>query len=281
MDVQVNGTTLYYTAVGTGPVCLVMHGGLGFDHTIYRDFDRLGDRLRLVYYDHRGNGRSARPPLSTLTLPQLADDAAALADRLDAQRVFVIGHSYGGFVAQEFAVRHPDRLAGVVLVDTAPGGPGRTDRPADLVGPPLPAELAAAMNSTPPSDEMFGLGVRQLLHYYLHRLDPAAAAARLDGVIFSAATMTRSMQLLGSWSVIDRLAAVTAPALVLVGRHDVVTPPAQARRIAREIAGAQCVEFAESGHFPWWEEPAEFFGVVGAWLDRVLTTAVPSGTVSA
>ena len=279
MDAQLNGTRLYYETLGDGPLCLVMHGGLGLDHALYRDFDRLGARLRLVYYDHRGNGRSGRPDLSTLTMPQLADDAAALIDRLGGDRVFVLGHSYGGFVAQEFALRHPDRVAGLVLIDTTPGGPGCAERPADLIGPPLPAELARAMSSAPPpSDAAFAVGFRPLLRYYLHRIEPEIVASKFDQVIFSAAAMTRSMQVLGSWSSVDRLPLITAPTLVLVGRHDVVTAPVHARRISRAVAGSELVEFAESGHFPWWEQPDAFFAVVDGWLDRQLAR---SGTVLA
>src|SRR6266540_5005734 len=81
--VAVNGTTLWYEVLGEGPTCLVMHGGLGLDHALCRPVvERLAGRLRLVWYDHRGNGRSGRPPLETLTMEQLADDADALAGRL-------------------------------------------------------------------------------------------------------------------------------------------------------------------------------------------------------
>lgn len=63
-----NTTILYYTEVGTGLPCLVMHGGLGFDHTYLHPWlDGLGSQLRLIYYDHRGMGRSGRPPLESLT----------------------------------------------------------------------------------------------------------------------------------------------------------------------------------------------------------------------
>ena len=73
----VDGAELY-AEVGEGPLCLVMHGGPGVDHTCFRPWlDSLGHALRLVYYDHRGNGRSSRPTVETLTLPQLAADADA------------------------------------------------------------------------------------------------------------------------------------------------------------------------------------------------------------
>lgn len=275
----INGTTLYYEETGTGPVCLVLHGGLGLDHTLYRDFDRLADRVRLVYYDQRANGRSGRPPLSTLTMPQLADDAAALADHLGAAQVLVIGHSYGGFVAQELALRHPDRVAGLVLVDTTAGQLGSSDRPGDDQGPPVPAELAAALASVPDSDDDMADGMSSLLRHYLHRLSPEQVAPRFADVVFRADTMVRSMEVLAGWSAADRLGTVTAPTLVLVGRHDVVTAPAQARRIARRIAGAHVVTFEHSGHLPWLEQPDEFFAVLRAWLDEVTEGAV-SGTGS-
>src|SRR6266540_5558788 len=145
---RLNGTSLYYETVGTGPTCLVMHGGLGLDHTLRHPMlDRLGERLRLAYYDHRGNGRSGRPPLETLTMAQPADDADALAGRLGAGPVLVLGWSYGGIVAQELAVRHPERVAGLVLVGTTPGQLGATERLDDEQGPPPPPELAGLMRS--------------------------------------------------------------------------------------------------------------------------------------
>ena len=153
---EVNGTTIFYTELGEGRVVLMMHGGLGFDHTYFRSgFDRLAAGHRVVYYDHRSNGRSGRPPIETLTIEQAADDAAGLLDHLDVAQAVVIGHSYGGFIAQEFALRHPDRLAGLVLVDTTPGQLGATDDPAADQGPPPPAGFIELMTNFPASDAEF------------------------------------------------------------------------------------------------------------------------------
>jgi proline iminopeptidase len=81
--VHLNGTEFFYREVGAGRPCLVMHGGLGSDHMHLRPWvDALGDTLHLVYYDHRGNGRSGRPPLATITYAQLAADADALRAHL-------------------------------------------------------------------------------------------------------------------------------------------------------------------------------------------------------
>src|SRR5712691_6144642 len=118
--VEVHDTHIFYTTSGTGLPCLVMHGGLGLDHTYLRGLDNFSDVLHLVYYDHRHNGRSGRPPLESVTHAQLAADAEGLRQSLGVGKVAVLGHSYGGFIALEYALRYPESVSHVILVDTAP-----------------------------------------------------------------------------------------------------------------------------------------------------------------
>jgi proline iminopeptidase len=97
---HLNDTELFYVEVGEGVPCLVMHGGLGGDHTALHPWlDPSGDVMHLVYYDHRGNGRSGRPPAETLTFEQFCSDADALREHLDFEKVAVLGYSFGGFIA--------------------------------------------------------------------------------------------------------------------------------------------------------------------------------------
>jgi proline iminopeptidase len=268
-DVTLNGTTLYYTETGQGPTALVMHGGLGVDHTTYRGLDMFADRLRLVYYDHRHNGRSGRPPLETLTMEQLADDAAALAKHVTGEPVIVIGHSYGGFIAQEFALRHPDLVKALILVDTTPGQLGTDEDPNAYQGPPPPAEWLAIVQNPPVTDEDFAAVFPKLLPFYLHSVDPAVVEDHMAGTIFSAAASTRSMEVLSRWSSVDRLPRIQAPTLIMVGAHDVITSPAQSHRLGDGIPNSQVVEFAHSGHFPWIEEPRRFTETVRSFVSLV------------
>ena len=106
----VNGTELFYLTIGSGPPCLVMHGGLGFDHTyLHTWLDSLGNSLRLIYYDHRGNGRSSGDGAETLTLEQLADDADALRGMLGVRQIDIMAHSVGGLVALTYALRYGEK----------------------------------------------------------------------------------------------------------------------------------------------------------------------------
>ena len=161
-------------------------------------------------------------------------------------------------------------VAALVLIDTTPGQLGATEDPDDEQGPPPPPEVVALLTTAPATNEALADGVRQLMPHYLHRREPAELAAVLDATIFDAAAMVRGFEVLASWSSVDRLSAISAPTLVVAGRHDVFTSWPQARRIASRIAGADLVIFEDSGHMPWLDEPDRFFDVVNGWLDEVL-----------
>ncbi len=266
---NVNGTTLFYDVVGDGQVCVVMHGGLGADHTMYRTLDPLAEIKRLLYYDHRGNGRSGRPALETLTMEQLADDAASLISQITSEKVVVFGHSYGGFVAQEFALRHPELLAALILCDTTPGQLGEGESESESEGPPPPPEFIELISNPPTDDKELAVAMQSMLHLYLHRADPTDLEPSFAKTIFDMKAMNRGFEILSTWSTVDRLHSIEVPTLLLVGSHDVFTAPPQSYRIANRIPHAEVVEFRDSGHIPWLDEPERFFRIVVDWLNRL------------
>ncbi len=130
MRIEANGCRLYVDIVGSGlvargpvmverPVVFVLHGGPGFDHSTMKPaFDPLAEVAQLVYYDHRGQGRSDRDEAENWNLAQWADDLRALIDVLGIEKPIILGLSFGGFVAQSYASRHPDRLHKLILAST-------------------------------------------------------------------------------------------------------------------------------------------------------------------
>ena len=265
---DVNGVQLFVQEVGAGPVALVLHGGLGIDQQPYRSLDPLASMLRMVYLDHRGNGRSSRPDPATLTMTQWADDAAAVAAVVakDAP-VIVIGHSFGGFIAQELAVRHPGVVRALILVTTTPGQLGTGEEPAPE-GPLIPDEFAALLATMPATDGELAAGMADLAPAYLHTASAEALTTSMAETIFSAVAMRRGFEELATWSSVDRLGAVRMPVLLLAGRHDAFTAWPQAERIARRLPDGEVIVFENSAHFPWLDEPDAFFGSITDWLIR-------------
>jgi proline iminopeptidase len=135
MHVLVNGIRLFFDVEGAkfvpdGPVMrekptlLLLHGGPGFDHSIYRPaYAALSDLAQIVYLDHRGNGRSEDGPRESWNLAQWGDDVRAFCDALGIADPIVLGASFGGMVAMAYATRHPAHPAKLVLISTeAVGG---------------------------------------------------------------------------------------------------------------------------------------------------------------
>jgi proline iminopeptidase len=114
----IRDVSLFVETVGRGYPLLLMHGGPGADHWTMLPFRRLSDQFTLVFYDHRCNGRSTGSQVASMTLENLTADADALREKLGFERWAVLGHSFGGHVALEYALRYPDSLSHLILLDT-------------------------------------------------------------------------------------------------------------------------------------------------------------------
>ena len=140
MHVVVNGVRLFFDVEGAkfvpdGPVMrekptlLLLHGGPGFDHSIYKPaYSVLADVAQIIYLDHRGNGRSEDGPRESWTLAQWGDDVCAFCDVLGIVDPIVLGASFGGMVALAYATRHPAHPSKLVLISTEAAGDTYLDR---------------------------------------------------------------------------------------------------------------------------------------------------------
>jgi proline iminopeptidase len=287
MRASINGTEIYFDIVNSGspvverpaakPTVFAIHGGLGFDHGYLRPgLNPLGDMARIVYVDLRGQGRSGRPPLETCSLDQMADDIIGLATMLGVRRPVILGHSAGGFVAMKAAARHPDTVGGLMLACTVPaiGQAGDKDGPPDpQLSDRAPADVLAMakryheMPDEPQAVEDFLLHVRP---YYAapHYMDQVQGLLSLSEMAPEMFAHFRD-HIVPTYDVREELAAITCPALVLCGAHDWVCPPSAGRDIARRIKGAELIEFANSGHFLFSEEPQTFQAAASKFLKGI------------
>jgi proline iminopeptidase len=278
MRASISETEICYELHGQGPPMLLLHGGMGLDHSYFRPWlDPLGDAAQLIYYDQRGNGRSAQPPdWSAVDHGTWAEDADALREHLGHEKIVLFGHSYGGFLAQEYALRYPDRLLGLILCSTAPA----LDYPEVMLanararGTPEQVEaLGRALTARAPDDETAGRWWREIFPLYFRDPDPAVLEEAAERIRYSAGAWNRSLfELMPSFNRVDRLGEIRVPTLVLTGRDDWIMPPEQGgERLHAALGDSELVVFERSGHFPWIEERDAFLGVVRDWLHRVDT----------
>lgn len=276
MYAEVNGTKLYYHTAGAGQPLMLMHGGLGLDHTGFLDsFGRLVAHAEVIYYDHRGNGRSQRyESLGGVTHETWVADADALRAHLGHEKIILFGHSYGGFLAQEYAVRHQDQLAGLILCSTAPVVDYMDVIQANA-GARGTAEQLGALGqafSRPMADDAdFQTIWKAITPLYFHNYNPAVGEAMDARTSYSAAAWNQvNANCLPVFNVLAQLGQVNVPTLIISGIDDWITPLKQGgERIHAALPNSELIVFDKSGHWPFIEEQEKFVRVVGDWLARL------------
>jgi len=245
------------------PTLVLLHGGPGFDHAGFRPFfRRFADFAQVIYYDHRGHGRSDRRPAAEWTLDTFADDVVRLCDALGIVRPVVLGQSFGGFVAQRYIERHPAHAARVILSSTSPHMMlERKLAMFEQLGGPAARASAERFWAAPDAASWDDYGVH-CRHLYNTTPQDAEAGRRtimnLDILFASAGGEQRAMNLLPG------LARAQCPVLVMVGEQDPVCPLADARDIAAALPPQwmQWRSFAGAGHGVWRDDADAAFAVL-------------------
>lgn len=114
----IRGVSLFVKVFGHGYPLALMHGGPGLDYQTMLPLQPLEDQFTLIFYDHRCNGHSTGAEVTSMTMDNLTADADALRQALGFEKWAVLGHSFGGNVALEYALRYPQRLSHLILMDT-------------------------------------------------------------------------------------------------------------------------------------------------------------------
>ncbi|GIH10873.1 proline iminopeptidase [Rhizocola hellebori] len=276
--IDIGDCELYVSVLGEGFPVLILHGGPGLDHHEFGEYlDPLADRYQLIFVDQRASGRSSRPDSATWTLSRMAADVPALARAMGLPRFAVLGHSYGAFVALQYAVDFPGDTGPVVV-----SGGLASSRYLENVAVHLatfePRELREQVaqswerESTVATPEDFA----QLMHDQLpfHFADPRDP--RIEEYERNTSETVYSPEILrvfaeagyGGIEVEHRLSEIARPVLVLAGRHDRTCVPEGAQAIADGIPGAQLVVFEDSAHMTFVEEQPLYVRIVRDFLDR-------------
>ncbi|MEM7268679.1 MAG: alpha/beta hydrolase [Pseudomonadota bacterium] len=281
MYVTVNGAKLFFDVEGAEyvadgavlrrkPTVVLLHGGPGADHAVYKPaFSALSDVAQVIYYDHRGNGRSGGDDPADWTLAQWGDDVRGLCDSLGIENPIIIGVSFGGFVAQAYAIRHLGHAKALALISTAAlfdfdamyKAFGRRGGPE--------AE-ASARNywSNPTVETRMAYHEACLPLYTVHQNDPDLfARVLLRNEVALHFNGPKNEQ--GAMDFRAALAGVDCPTLVMVGEDDPVTPPEFSEAIVDALPnGAEFVCYDACGHGVTGDRPEEAFAVLKTFIAR-------------
>jgi proline iminopeptidase len=272
---MVRDVSLFVDVIGQGYPLLLMHGGPSLDHWSLAPFRQCAGQFTLIFYDHRCNGRSAGAPVSSMTFENLTADAEALRQQLGIERWAVLGHSFGGQVALEYALRYPASLSHLVLLHT--GGDARWARQnaADVLASrgysPKKVELVRRWFSGEFTPREYVPMAMRIAGAYSHQSSlRLTARGALEGGWRTRyrpqAFIFAGRHLLKDWTVMDRLGQITVPTLVMAGRDDFIFPPECQRELAAGIPHARLQIIDRAGHNPHAEQTAEVMAAIRRFL---------------
>ena len=282
MRARVRDTELYFDVDGMGlapdgarmverPTLFLVHGGPGGEHSRFKtNSGALRDVAQLVYVDHRGSGRSAEGDPATYTLDNNVDDLDALRAHLGLPRISVLGSSYGGMVAQGYALRYPERVANLILVCTAPSYRFLADARAIVEARGTPDQIRVCERLWQGTFESFAqlrefyylMGPLYSRRFRSEEFDDGWARGKPSFV-----ALNRGFgDFLRTFDYTERLHEIRCPTLVIGGAHDWICPPHHSRLIAERIPRAQLKIFADSAHMVASDEPDAYLAAVRGFL---------------
>jgi proline iminopeptidase len=223
----------------------------------------------VVFYDQRGNGRSgALKPGQSCTLADQLDDLEAVRAHLKADKIDLLGHSWGGYLVMAYAARHADRIRHLVTVDSAapkwsdtvylfkdifPEGQERADgfTFGDALGDPAATDASLREYFT-------------WLFYAPEKRD--AFIAQTNTKVFSKSVNEAVERDVQRFDLNPELRKFKFPTLVITGRYDINVAPSVAYKMHKAIPGSKFVVFERSGHLPFFEEPEPFVRAIESFL---------------
>lgn len=275
---------LYYRVVGHGPPLIVLHGGPTFSHRyLLPEIDILASSSTLILYDQRGRGRSAeRLQASDVDIESEIEDLNRIRDHLGLERVALAGHSWGGLLAAEYALRHPERVSPLIFMNSAPLSHESFMRfRSEMVesrSPETQKELLriAATTEYQQGDVeaerefnrlYFRATIRSevLLEAIVARMGSGLTPESLMLAREITDRLNRQTWMSPDYSLLPQLNQVSAPTLVLHSEYDLI-PVSVAHEIAAASTNARLVVLEGCGHFAFAERPDQVAEAVNEFL---------------
>ncbi|RON08707.1 alpha/beta hydrolase [Pseudomonas brassicacearum] len=266
-SITVNGTPFAYRDIGPRvgvPLVLFNHWGAVLDNFDPAIIDGLAQTRRVITTDYRGIGGSGGT--APLTVGEMADDAIQLIQALGLETVDVLGFSLGGFVAQDLALKAPDRVRRLILTGTGPAGGEGIDKVGAVSWPLI---LKGLLTLRDPKFYLFFTSTangRRSASQYLQRLR-ARKHNRDKGPTPRA--FLRQLKAITAWGqqALQDLERLRMPTLIVNGDTDIMVPSVNSLELAKRIPSAELVMYEDAGHGGIFQHHADFVAKAQAFLD--------------
>jgi proline iminopeptidase len=273
---QISSGSIYYEVLGNAPgtPLVVANGGPGFDHSYLHlsdAWDTIAKTRKVVLYDQRGVGRSSHlTPGQSCILRDQIEDLEAVRAHIGAERIDLLGHSWGGYLAMAYAARYPQHIRRLLVVDSAAPKIGDTVFLFKDVFPEgVVREDADEFASQLGDKAAIGRSLREyfsMLFYSPEKRD--AALAKMTDTSENREVNETIWKDLERFDLNPELPKYRFPTIVMTGRFDINVAPVVAYKIHKAIAGSEFVVFDRSGHMPFYEEPEKFVQTVEGFLSK-------------
>jgi proline iminopeptidase len=282
MRAKIRDTEIYFDVEGSAlivegqrireqPVAFIIHGGPGADHTSYKPaFSPLSRSLQLIYFDHRGQGRSARGLKQTYTLDNNVEDMEALRQYLGLEKIILIGSSYGGMVALSYAVRYPQNVSHLIVIATAANSRFLERAKEILAQQGTEEQKAIAVRFWEgkfETEEQLREFFQVMGSMYSVSHNSQSHSPASDQTILSVDAINVAFGgFLRDYNILNELHKITSPTLVIAGRHDWICAPEFSEEIAQAIPNADLRIFENSGHLIRIDQPEALLDAITGFL---------------
>jgi len=278
--IDVPGGQVWYKVVGSGESVplLTLHGGPGGGHDYLEPLNALASERPIVFFDQLGCGKSDTPDdVSLWRIDRFVDEVTAVRDALGLDRIHLLGHSWGGWLAIEYMLGAPSGVVSLTLASTSASIPQFVHEAGTLISE-LPREMAETMRRLEAKGDFenpeFEAGMMEFYKRHLCRLDPwpdpiMRSLENLDGnIVYETMNGPTEFTVIGNmkdWNRIEKLSEIVAPTLITCGRYDELTP-ACSRTLRQGIMNSRMHVFERSAHMAHLEETESYLQILSEFL---------------
>ncbi|NOG44292.1 MAG: alpha/beta fold hydrolase [Calditrichaeota bacterium] len=275
--VETDGIQTFYRKIGSGPILVVVHGGPGLDHSyMLPHWEILSKKFTLIFYDQRGTGKtSSKVDSSLISMNQFVEDLEALRTGLNLSKINLIGHSWGGLLAMNYALRYSENINKIILANSI--GPSYDDLNSFVyMRNESFTEEDVEIQKTIMAKSGFVTGDREVITSLLQEIfkvyfDEPSNLQKLNLTI-SKNTAKNIFKINGlmlkelvAYNIQNKLQNLKIPSLVIHGENDLITLESS-KKILQSLVNARLEIIKNCGHFPAIEQPEQFSKIVSTFL---------------